>query len=165
MLTPTAPRTDPYPAARDRLLAAVPGPAVCAPADRGRHDDRPHVDRRDDEPARSPLLSLRSSESGESGATTVVTVGGDIDLATAPVLARYLDGVLARPDCAEVIVDLAAVEFLGARGVGVLADADDRASARGCSMLLVAGTRAVTRVLRLTGLDRHVATVPTIADR
>ncbi|WP_165438423.1 STAS domain-containing protein [Pseudonocardia sediminis] len=68
----------------------------------------------------------------------LVTVGGEIDLATTPDLAAALTGVADPVTPGEAVIDLGAVTFLGACGVGVLAEARGRASAAGTPVWIAA---------------------------
>ncbi|GAA4431302.1 STAS domain-containing protein [Actinokineospora soli] len=77
--------------------------------------------------------------------TALVSVRGELDLATAPVLDAHLAAV--RDPC--VVVDLSAVDFLGVAGITVLLQHRERATA----FRLVARTRVVLRPLELLGLD------------
>jgi anti-sigma B factor antagonist len=52
------------------------------------------------------------------------------------------------------VCDLSEVEFLGAVGLGVLAELGGRTAASGVELRLVVATRAVRRVLELTALDQ-----------
>jgi anti-sigma B factor antagonist len=91
----------------------------------------------------------------------VVEVAGPVDLLTAPDLAHHL--FLAVTDESPlVVVDLRRVDFLGAAGLGVLVEADNHARARHTVLRVVASTRAVCRVLRITGLDRTLAVYPAL---
>lgn len=84
------------------------------------------------------------------GAVTVVTVAGEIDIATAPDLAEALRGVLEdEPEA--VVIDLTAVPFLGSSGLAVLTGFQQRAEPAG--VRLVADQYAVLHPLRLTRLD------------
>jgi anti-sigma B factor antagonist len=85
---------------------------------------------------------------------TVITVAGEIDIATAPQLGERL-AVLAgsgRP----VIADLDQVRFIDAAGLRVLAAAARHAAAGGGSLHVVSARHQVRRAFTLTGLDRQV---------
>jgi anti-sigma B factor antagonist len=92
----------------------------------------------------------------------LVTVAGEIDIATA----AQLRGRLAGPADGgrQVIVDFGGVSFIDAAGAGVLAGAAARAAARGGSLQLAAAGRQVRRVLALTGLDRSIPLAATVAE-
>jgi anti-sigma B factor antagonist len=92
----------------------------------------------------------------------LVTVSGEIDIATA----GQLRGQLAGPADGgqRVIVDFSQVSFIDAAGVGVLARAAARAAARGGSLQVAAAGRQVRRVLALTGLDRSIPLAASVAE-
>lgn len=85
-------------------------------------------------------------------------VAGEIDLATAPALAREfglaLRDIRSARQVTRIVVDLRPVTFLGAAGLGELARAHGRFRDEGVVLLVVAAHRVVVRPLRLTGLDR-----------
>ena len=87
-------------------------------------------------------------------AQMVVTVRGDVDVFTAPVLRealkraegqRLLGG---RP----LVVDVSGVTFLDATGLGVLAGTAHRVHRRGGEIVLRHPSRMTMRVLEITGL-------------
>lgn len=88
--------------------------------------------------------------------TPVVSAAGEIDLSTAPRLARVL-GEQAGP----VVLDLTGVEFLSAAGVQVLLDV--RGRGRDLRVVLPRSCLA-HRVLELTGVEEAVARYDTVAD-
>jgi anti-anti-sigma factor len=92
----------------------------------------------------------------------LVTVSGEIDIATAAQLRDRLAGPVGGRR--QVIVDLSRVSFIDAAGAGVLADAAARAAARGASFQLATAGRQVRRVLALTGLDRSIPLAATVAE-
>lgn len=87
------------------------------------------------------------------GAAVVVHVAGELDCATAEELAGLLDravGEAAPP--APVVVDLTRLDFLGAIGIGLLLDHQDRCLRRGSMLTVVANTPAVLRPLQVLEL-------------
>jgi anti-sigma B factor antagonist len=95
-----------------------------------------------------------------AGRTTVVQVAGDVDAATVDILAEQLSEVCARvvpPH--SVVVDLRRVEFVSSAGLASLVDADTQCRSRDVEFRVVANTRAVTRPLQVTGLDRKSRSV------
>jgi anti-sigma B factor antagonist len=84
----------------------------------------------------------------------LITVAGEIDIATAPQLRGQLTLLAAggRP----VIADLTGVTFIDAAGLGVLAGAAGKAAASGGSLHVVVGQYQVRRIFALTGLDRQI---------
>ena len=88
---------------------------------------------------------------------------GGLDVASAPALREKLLGLL-RPGASRLIVDLSAVGYADASGLAVLVGAGRRAGLIGGWLRLASPTPDVARVLSVTGLDRHLATFPTVAD-
>lgn len=95
------------------------------------------------------VITLSTSTS-ENGAVTV-TVVGEVDTFTAPVLRSSLDAQLEQQP-RELVIDLSGVQFLGSAGLAVLVETQKSARTRGVELRLVATTRAVTRPLEVTGL-------------
>ncbi|GGU18474.1 STAS domain-containing protein [Lentzea flava] len=87
------------------------------------------------------------------GAAVVVHVTGELDLATADELSDCLRGaVRSVGPLAPVVVDLTAVDFLGACGIGVLLDHQDMCLSKGSALMVVATTPAVLRPLQVLEL-------------
>jgi len=74
---------------------------------------------------------------------------GEIDLCTAPVLARVLEDA-DRRQVPNVLVDLSQVDFLALVGVQTLLTATAKAAATNRRMVVVAPTATVQRVLSLS---------------
>ncbi|MGR7026815.1 STAS domain-containing protein [Geodermatophilus sp. URMC 62] len=91
-----------------------------------------------------------STATGEDGSVTV-TVVGEVDTFTAPVLRSSLDTQLEQQP-RELVIDLSGVQFLGSAGLAVLVETQKSARSRDVDLRLVATTRAVTRPLEVTGL-------------
>jgi anti-sigma B factor antagonist len=112
-------------------------------------------------PAKGPMLTFATSSSTVSG-RLVVSVVGDIDVATSPVLR----GVLyehAGGDAASMIVDLTGVDFIDSTGLSVLVGTFKRLRQRGATMALVCRHERVLRIFRLTALDRIFALYGSLA--
>lgn len=79
----------------------------------------------------------------------------DIDLLTAPSLREKLtEAIDATPR--HLVMDLSEVQFLASIGLRLLIDLGAAQQATGHQLLLVVGkNRAVTRPLRITGLDQY----------
>ena len=95
------------------------------------------------------------------GGCTVITVAGEVDIATAPQLGHHLAALAGsgRP----VIADLDQVSFIDAAGLRVLAAAARQAAAAAGSLHVVSGRYQVRRVFALTGLDRQIPLARTLA--
>ncbi|MEC3918442.1 STAS domain-containing protein [Nocardia sp. CDC160] len=95
----------------------------------------------------------------ERDEATVLTVAGDVDLATAPALENAIDAALSpKPDA--LIIDLTAVSFLASAGMAVLVGAHKRAGAT--RIAVVADGPATSRQLKVTSLDQVFALHPTL---
>ena len=81
---------------------------------------------------------------------TILTLSGELDLASTPILERELSAVEAtRPR--RVVIDLARVGFMDSTGLQALLRARERASANGAhELLLRRGPHQVQRVFELT---------------
>jgi anti-anti-sigma factor len=94
---------------------------------------------------------------GDSGqGHYVVTVRGELDLATADRLWAELEPLLAPR--AVIVLDGTAITFLDSSGLRVLLQAGNRASVGGAAFRLVAPQPAVQRVLDLAGTGDHLQT-------
>jgi anti-anti-sigma factor len=83
---------------------------------------------------------------------TVVTVTGDIDMISAPLLASNLHRHLAAHP-AELVIDLTAVPYLGAAAMAVLADIATRGAQSGTTVTVAALPGSMAhRVITLTDL-------------
>ncbi len=90
----------------------------------------------------------------------VVTVTGEIDIATAPALRRHL---LSLPDCS-TILDLSGVSLLCAAGLTELVDLHTRLTRVDARLALAAAPPPVRRVLVITGLDNTLTLTDTLDD-
>ena len=84
---------------------------------------------------------------------TIVAVGGEIDVYSAPRLReRLLD--LVEEGSYQLIVDMEAVEFLDSTGLGVLVGGLKRVRAHDGWIDLVCTQSRMLRIFRITGLNR-----------
>jgi anti-sigma B factor antagonist len=86
---------------------------------------------------------------------TVVEVGGEIDIASAPELRDCLNQTIDAGN-RQLVVDLRQVSFIDSEGLGVLVGARRRLLRYGHDggIQLVCANGLVLRVLRISGLDR-----------
>lgn len=104
---------------------------------------------------------ISSAELG-SGAQ-IVSLGGEVDVHTAP----RLDEELARATGAgsrRVVVDLAGASFIDSTVVGVLLRAHERLGRDGGGLVLVSDDPRILRVFELTGLDRRLTIERSLAE-
>ncbi len=86
---------------------------------------------------------------------TVVTVVGELDLATVPQVRQKLHPVTGRDGC-RVVIDLSGVDFLDSIGLGLIVGALKRVRDHGGDLAIVVSAARVRRVFEVTGLDRVV---------
>jgi anti-anti-sigma factor len=91
---------------------------------------------------------------------TLVTVAGEIDIASVPALRRHL---LSLPDCS-TILELSGVELLSAAGLTELVDLRDRLTRADARLALAAAPRLVRRVLVIAGLADTMMLADTLDD-
>lgn len=96
-----------------------------------------------------PHLTLSTSSLGDRA---VVSVSGEVDLATAGELSDYALEAL-RTVSPHVVVDLTDVTFMDSTGIKSLITIDRRTALAGGSFSLVGPSRSVRKLLTLTGLD------------
>jgi anti-sigma B factor antagonist len=93
----------------------------------------------------------------------VVEVAGEIDMATVQVLSAALVQAAVWPRPEVLLVDLSQVTYLAGCGLHALLTAHSTAEATNGELRLVSASRAVQRVIELTGLERHFHVYPTRA--
>jgi len=86
----------------------------------------------------------------------VLALSGQLDVVSAPELARRLDEVLAEAH-ARVMLDLNGLEFVDSAGVSVLIKAKREAEASGRALVLHGPTEQLERVFALVGLAEWLA--------
>ena len=95
-------------------------------------------------------LSLATRSEGDR---TVVEVGGEIDVYTAPKLREQLID-LVNAECYRLIVDMEGVDFLDSTGLGVLVGGLKRVRAHDGSLRLVCTQERILKIFRITGLTK-----------
>jgi anti-anti-sigma factor len=101
--------------------------------------------------------NFRVEVRSENGAP-LLSVQGELDLASSPVLEEELARVTAeRP--ALVIIDLRELDFMDSTGLSVLIRAHQRAEEAGHRLGIVNGSRQVRRLLSLTGVADRLTIV------
>jgi anti-sigma B factor antagonist len=92
-------------------------------------------------------------ETREVVGRTVVTVGGEIDVYTAPKLRDQITE-LVNAGRYSLIVDLEAVEFLDSTGLGVLVGGLKKVRAHDGTLSLVCNQDRLIKIFRITGLAK-----------
>ncbi|MCM6774169.1 STAS domain-containing protein [Nocardia sp. CDC159] len=93
------------------------------------------------------------------GTVTVITVSGEIDIASVPHLQSALEE--SRQDGSPLVVDMTNVGFMGSAGLSALMVASEAAKPQ---RLRVVASDAVRRPIEVTGLDKLLAMFPTLDD-
>jgi len=83
------------------------------------------------------------------GGALWIALHGELDIATAPVLALQLKGAIARRHTL-IVLDLRGLEFIDSAGLHALIDAGRRARETHSELRLTRGSRSVERLLSLT---------------
>jgi anti-sigma B factor antagonist len=89
----------------------------------------------------------------EQGGWSVLQVGGEVDVATAPRLREQLIK-LVNDQRFRVVVDLGGVDFIDSTGLGVLIGALKRVRTHGGDLTLVCTERRILKVFEITGLNQ-----------
>jgi len=95
-------------------------------------------------------LSVTSETRGEA---TVVHVGGEVDVYTAPVLREHLDEHISAGRH-HLVVDLGGVSFMASTGLGVLVGRLKLVRATNGTLRLVCSNDRILNVFSITGLDK-----------
>jgi anti-sigma B factor antagonist len=99
-----------------------------------------------------PHVELKVSTRSQ-GSRTIMSLGGEIDLYTAPRLHGELVSLLSGESPVQVIVDMSGVEFCDSTGMNVLLAAHRKAREQGGDLELAAPRPAIRKILQVTGLE------------
>jgi anti-anti-sigma factor len=100
-------------------------------------------------------LGLQVSNEGDA---MCLMVQGELDIQTGSELCDSAASGSAQTS--RVLIDLSAVSFIDSSGVAALLLADRTARSHGSHLVVTAASPAVTRVLRLSGVARHLGLGP-----
>ena len=92
----------------------------------------------------------------------MVSIGGEIDLSTAPAFEAAINGALD-DDPPVLVIELSDVSFMASVGLRVLVAAHDKVS-KSAQLAIVANNPATSRPIQLTGLDKIMSLYPTLDD-
>lgn len=106
-------------------------------------------------------MDLRLDVSEQDG-WSVLQVGGEIDVATAPRLREQLIK-LVNDQRFSIVVDLEGVDFIDSTGLGVLIGARKRVRVHEGDVKLVCSDPRIVKVFQITGLDQVFQIHPTLA--
>ena len=94
-----------------------------------------------------------SLETRDVDGRTIVAVGGEIDVYTAPKLRDRITELVA-DGVYDLVIDMEAVEFLDSTGLGVLVGGLKRVRAHEGSLRLVCTQERILKIFRITGLTK-----------
>ena len=89
----------------------------------------------------------------ETDGKTIVAVGGEIDVYTAPKLRDKISELVATGSY-DLVVDMHEVEFLDSTGLGVLVGGLKKVRAHDGSLRLVCNQDRLLKIFRITGLAK-----------
>ena len=89
----------------------------------------------------------------EVDGATIIAVGGEIDVYTAPKLRDKITELVA-DGVYDIIVDMEAVEFLDSTGLGVLVGGLKKVRAHEGSLQLICTQDRLLKIFRITGLAK-----------
>jgi len=92
-------------------------------------------------------------ETRDVDGTTVVAVGGEIDVYTAPKLRDKITELVAS-GVYDLVIDMEGVEFLDSTGLGVLVGGLKKVRAHEGSLQLVCTQDRLLKIFRITGLAK-----------
>lgn len=102
------------------------------------------------------IVSNAGAESVDT-TSTVVALTGELDAAALNSLLETFDGAIARDD-SDIVVDLAAVDFIGAAWIGTLVRSRARLDAQDRMLTVRSPSGVVNRLLDLCGLSYLIET-------
>lgn len=94
-----------------------------------------------------------SLEHRVDGAVTVLEVGGEVDVYTAPKLRERIVELVGEGHH-NLVVDMTKVEFLDSTGLGVLVGGLKRVRAHDGGLSLVCNQERILKIFRITGLTK-----------
>jgi anti-anti-sigma factor len=107
-----------------------------------------------------PMLSVERNSDGQ---VEVVSVSGEIDIASAPRLITGLNDAVGSCEL-PVIVDLTQVGFMDSTGLALLLNAHRRLARRGKGFSVVCAESPVRRVFTITDMVDVLQVRPTLAE-
>ena len=95
-------------------------------------------------------------ETREADGVTIVAVGGEIDVYTAPKLRDKITELVGNGNY-NLVIDMEKVDFLDSTGLGVLVGGLKKVRAHDGSMRLICNQERLLKIFRITGLAKVFA--------
>jgi len=108
-----------------------------------------------------PSAGLFITSVTERDGCAIAVLRGELDIVSAPALREEILALL-RPESSRLIIDLSDVGYADASGIAVLVGSRRRADLLGGWLRLAAAGPEIAEVLAVTGLNRHLATFPSV---
>ena len=145
------------PEAKQRSNDNVSGRATCSQCGYPRVADKVRP------PAEGGELSesANGTTTGPDDRTEILTVHGELDVATADILYRRGRTAIGR-HTRLLLLDLASLAFCDAAGLNAIVRIANEAEAAGCRYGLIAPQPPVAKLLRITGLNKRLQVFATI---
>ncbi len=105
-------------------------------------------------------MQLRT-EVSEIAGWTIVSVYGEVDVATTPDLRELLIKLVAEGSN-RLVLDLEGVDFLDSTGLGTIVSILKRTRTHGGDLRLVCTQARITRLFEITGLDKALPLLPSL---
>ncbi|HEX7745822.1 MAG TPA: anti-sigma factor antagonist [Micromonosporaceae bacterium] len=103
-------------------------------------------------------LTVQTEQRGD---VVVVSIAGELDMATAPQLQDQITDLIDRGRC-RIVFDLANLSFCDSTGLSVFVRAKNGCDDSGGVVRLAAPQRGVLRILEVSGLVEVLQTYPTV---
>jgi anti-sigma B factor antagonist len=100
-------------------------------------------------------------ETREADGRTIVSVGGEIDVYTAPRLRDRISDLVTEGNY-DILIDMEKVEFLDSTGLGVLVGGLKKVRAHDGSLELVCNEDRLLKIFKITGLAKVFTIHPTV---
>jgi anti-sigma B factor antagonist len=107
-------------------------------------------------------MDLRT-EVSEIAGWTVVSVYGELDVATSPTLRERLVDLIG-DGSARLVLELDGVDFLDSTGLGTIVSSLKRARTHGGDLRLVCNQARIRRLFEITGLDKAIPLLASLDD-
>ena len=94
---------------------------------------------------------------------TIIEVGGELDLNTAPALRQHIDGAIDA-GASNVAIEMSKLTFMDSTGLGTLVSVSKRLDERGGRMALIGVEGSPRKVVSITGVDERIPIIDRVED-